>query len=92
MSAPKAVTSGVPQGSILGPLLFLLFVDDVDSVIEPNTFICKFADDLKLYYNFNPADQTVGSNQLNPLQKSLNNIMTWSLSNNLPLNLNIHFG
>jgi len=96
LSAPKAVTSGVPQGSILGPLLFLLFVDDVDSVIEPNTFICKFADDLKLYYNFNPADQTVGSNQLNPLQKSLNNIMTWSLSNNLPLNLNkcavLHFG
>jgi Reverse transcriptase (RNA-dependent DNA polymerase)/Endonuclease-reverse transcriptase len=97
LSAPKAVTSGVPQGSILGPLLFLLFVDDVDSIIEPNTFICKFADDLKLYYVFNPDDQAaVGSNTQNPLQKTLLNIMEWSESNTLPLNLNkcsvLHFG
>ena len=96
MSTPKVVTSGVPQGSILGPLLFLLFVDDIDSVIEPNTFICKFADDLKLYYIFNPDNQTLTNNSPNPLQKCLNNVIEWSEKNNLPLNANkcsvLHFG
>jgi hypothetical protein len=87
LSAPKMVTSGVPQGSILGPLLFLLFVDDVDSVIEPNTFICKFADDLKLYYIFSPDNQTPVSGVQNPLQNSLNNVKKWSDKNMLPLNI-----
>ena len=44
-----AVRSGVPQGSVLGPLLFLLFVDDIPSVVDCS--VKMFADDTKLYRN-----------------------------------------
>ena len=42
------VNSGVPQGSVLGPLLFILYVNDLDSVVK-NSTIKLFADDVLLY-------------------------------------------
>jgi len=43
----KLIRSGVPQGSILGPLLFLLYVNDIDE-INLNSLPCQFADDIGL--------------------------------------------
>ena len=47
LSSPRHVRSGVPQGSVLGPLLFLVYIDSVASQLTSDYKI--FADDLKLY-------------------------------------------
>ena len=70
LSSPLLVSSGVPQGSVLGPLLFIMFIEDlsrtVDNSLGDSGKIKLFADDAKIY----------GSNQM-LLQESLNTMVTW---------------
>jgi len=49
MSSPRQLISGVVQGSVLGPLLFLLYVDDVVKLFSFGVLCKLYADDLKLY-------------------------------------------
>lgn len=47
------VISGVPQGSVLGPTLFLLFINDVTDIFDGLSVTCKlYADDIKLYTSY----------------------------------------
>ena len=65
--------SGVPQGSLLGPILFLLFVNDMPRVVE-NTSLAIFADDSKCYKVINQESDIVN------LQRDLDGLSTWSVS------------
>src|SRR5262245_4272314 len=49
LSDAMPVISGVPQGSVLGPLLFLLYVNDMVDIIPPSVSVKLFADGIKLY-------------------------------------------
>ena len=73
------VTSGVPQGSVLGPILFLLFVNDLNDVVSSPLF--QFADDHTLVRPiYNVSDHEI-------LQQDIHNIFEWCNLNKLPLNL-----
>ena len=64
------VKSGVPQGSNLGPLLFVLFINDISSGINPGTNICLFANDAKIWRSMNSeVDCTILQNDINYLDK-----------------------
>ena len=76
MSTEKDVTSGIPQGSILGPVLFTIFINDLPD--EVNSFCKIFADDTKIY------DKSINYNRL---QEDLNRLQNWSDKWNLYFNV-----
>ena len=83
----RNVLSGIPQGTVLGPILFVIFINDVPEELKYN--MCKlFADDCKLY-------GPVSTNE-NKLQLDLNNLENWSKRWQLPFNASkckvMHFG
>ena len=85
LSDPLPVKSGVPQGSILGPLLFVIYINDLlSSIIYSNFF--KFADDVKCYKAIhNPYDSQ-------SLQLDIDSLFHWSLDNKLSFNtMNVSF-
>ena len=70
VSSWKSVLSGVPQGSVLGPILFLVYINDLEEGVIGN--ILKFADDTKLF----TKTKKIGDKQ--NLQDDIDKFVTWS--------------
>lgn len=84
LSPLRSVPRGVPQGSILGPLLFVLYCSDIVETIQ-NCQYHIYADDLQLYLSFPPIHTSQATVRLN---QDLKQIALWSRKNSLVLNPN----
>ena len=73
VSNEARVGSGVPQGSVLGPILFVLFVNDIPDVVEnTNVKLKLYADDVKLYAEIENSDGHI------EIQEALRRISEWA--------------
>ena len=71
------VLSGIPQGSILGPLIFVLFINDLNDAISENTNISLYADDTKIWREIiSYEDHLI-------LQNDINSMYKWSIENKM---------
>ena len=78
VSSWSAVTSGVPQGSVLGPLLFCLVIDNLSPVFS-NSSIIKYADDVMILH-------FIRDHKDDNLQAEWNALVEWSETLSLPIN------
>ena len=78
-SSAKEIVCGVPQGSILGPLMFLLYINDLPECLI-NTTPGMYADDTQIY-----ASSASFSELISKLNQDLENIVKWLSHNKLQL-------
>jgi len=64
------ILSGVPQGSVLGPLLFVIYINDIDEVV--NSKLLKYADDTKIFNKVNSVEKVEN------LRTNLRSLVSWS--------------
>ena len=80
--------SGIPQGSVLGPLLFSVFVNDLPTTLQSDCLL--FADNCKIFCPL------VDDDSIDQLQNDLNRLQSWSLLWQLPFNISkcrvLHLG
>ena len=84
ISSPRYLELGVPQGSILGPLLFTLYIAPLQDVIQAYNLNCMFyADDRQVYIAVNPNHP---SDALTTLRQCVEHIVSWNTRNILKCN------
>ena len=78
-SSAQEVISGVPQGSVLGPLIFLILIGDIDEEVVAS-FLSSFADDTRI------GREVDCENDADMLQNDLNSVYKWCTDNNMSFN------
>ena len=79
LSEKSSVISGVPQGSVLGPLLFLILISDINKKVE-HSHVSSFADDTRVLKKINKIEDC------SKLQYDLEKIYEWANENNMCFN------
>ena len=79
-SRPLPVKSGVPQGSILGPIIFVLFINDIYQQVSEGTNIALYADDTKIWRKI------YSENDCKVLNKDIDSLHKWALNNGMKFN------
>ena len=72
LSKPVSICSGVPQGSVLGPVLFIVYINDLPDIFPKNIVSKYFADDAKLYTEIKCIDD------IDNLQFSIDKLTDWA--------------
>ena len=82
LSKKETITCEVPQGSVLGPLLFLIYMNDIHKSSEMLSFIL-FADDTNIFYSHKDIKILINET----LNNELNKVYLWLQTNKLSLNI-----
>src|SRR6266516_97199 len=83
-SDPHLITTGVPQGSVLGPLLFSLYTSPISNIFtNSNVKFHLYADDTQLYISFSGSES---STHLATLSSTLDSVYSWLILNCLSVN------
>ena len=80
ISTLAPVVSGVPQGTVLGPVLFLIHIRNISSTLSPGTFSSSFADDTKIWRGVKTGEDCAH------LQSDLQSVYSWADTVNMTFN------
>lgn len=84
VSEKSSLDIGVPQGSILGPLLFIMYTKDLEKIVASHGFVIHlYADDTQIYFTF---DSVAHDDPESKISACMKDIKSWMLANFLKLN------